>query len=242
MKAAGICCMAYYILMAFYTGKLNSTFAGFWLVFGSFLLVLGFVYPGMPGIIKTIVQLFLAAGAVIFFWIESRILLCMHRYAEKGPDKADVMIILGAQVRGTKITNSLKRRLDAACKYLKIYPDTKVIVSGGKGPGEEISEAQAMKDYLTENHIPPACILKEDKSTTTRENLSFSAGYAGGYNKTTVVVTNNFHLYRALFIGRALGYTQLSGLAATSNPVLFVNYMVREFFAVLLIRCQNRGK
>ena len=45
--------------------------------------------------------------------------------------RADQIIILGAQVRGRRITNSLKRRLDAALSYLEAYPETRVIVSGG---------------------------------------------------------------------------------------------------------------
>ena len=56
----------------------------------------------------------------------------------------EYLIVLGAQVRGTKITDSLLRRLKKACAYLKEHPDTKVIVSGGRGKGEEIEEARAL--------------------------------------------------------------------------------------------------
>ena len=54
---------------------------------------------------------------------------------------ADYVIVLGARVRGTKISNSLKQRLDRAIEYSEEYPNTVLVLSGGKGPGEEISEA-----------------------------------------------------------------------------------------------------
>ena len=60
---------------------------------------------------------------------------------------ADYVIVLGARVRGAKISNSLKQRLDRAIEYSEEYPNTVLVLSGGKGPGEEISEARAMYEY-----------------------------------------------------------------------------------------------
>lgn len=159
--------------------------------------------------------------------------------AGKRPDKdLEVLIVLGAQVRGTRVTNSLKRRLDRACAYLKEHPKTVAILSGGQGRGEDISEAFAMNDYLLECGIEQARLLMEDKSTTTWENLKFSFGLYGAdflnsdlHGKKVGIVTNDFHVCRALMMAKKQGYKKVQGVPASSNPVLFLNYLVREFFA-----------
>ncbi len=139
--------------------------------------------------------------------------------------------MLGAQIRGTAITNSLERRLIKALEYLDENPETRVIVSGGQGNGESISEAEAMASYLEEHGIAPERIWQENHSTSTEENLHFSQKLISDITAPVGIVTNNFHMYRALRTARKLGFTQTDGIPATSNPVLFLNYMVREFFA-----------
>lgn len=87
---------------------------------------------------------------------------------------ADYVIVLGARVRGAKISNSLKQRLDRAIEYSEEYPNTVLVLSGGKGPGEEISEARAMYEYLQYNGIPEDKLLIEDQSSDTVQNIEFS--------------------------------------------------------------------
>ena len=86
------------------------------------------------------------------------------------------IIVLGAQVRGRKITDSLKRRLDSALEYLKEHPDVHVIVSGGQGNDEEVTEAYAMAQYLERAGIDCRRIIQEDASVNTLENLSCIPG------------------------------------------------------------------
>ena len=151
------------------------------------------------------------------------------------------LIVLGAQVRGERITDSLKRRLDAALLYHQVCPSVKIIVSGGQGKGEDVSEAYAMAQYLREHEVKDEQIMLEDQSRTTRENLRFSKAYLEELKTPVGIVTNNFHLFRALLIGRSEGYENLTGIAAGCNRILFLNYMVREFFAVVWLWIQ-RGK
>ena len=65
------------------------------------------------------------------------------------PDRADCLLILGAGLNGTKPSLSLKVRLDKAIDYWKTHSGVPMVVSGGRGPGEAISEAEAMRRYLT---------------------------------------------------------------------------------------------
>lgn len=189
--------------------------------------------PAYKGICKWIVLILLTAGWLIFLAVEGRICMTMKMQAPKG---LPWVIVLGAQVRGTRITNSLMRRLDAALAYLEENPDTRVIVSGGQGKGEAISEAAAMSGYLKQHGIGKARIYEEGASTSTRENLRFSSRIIGSLTEPVGIVTNNFHMYRSILLGHIEGYQVLESISASSNPVLFLNYMVREFFAILLTK------
>ena len=142
------------------------------------------------------------------------------------------LIVLGAQVKGTKVTDSLRRRLKRSVTYLSENPETKVIVSGGQGPGEDITEAEAMAEYLVGCGIDRSRILLEDRSKTTEENLRFSAAFIPDMQTKVAVVSNNFHMYRAYHIARKAGYADVARIPAGCSPLLFANYMVREFFAV----------
>ena len=98
-----------------------------------------------------------------------------------------------------------------------------------------------MVQYLREHEVKDEQIMLEDQSRTTRENLRFSKAYLEELKTPVGIVTNNFHLFRALLIGRSEGYENLTGIAAGCNRILFLNYMVREFFAVVWLWIQ-RGK
>ena len=117
--------------------------------------------------------------------------------------------------------------------YLKKYPGTRVIVSGGQGPGEEISEADAMAAYLIRSGIDRERIIREDKSTSTIENLRYSRKYTDPEREDIGIVTNGFHMYRALLIAGQEGYRNAYKIPASSNPVFQINYLMREFFAVV---------
>lgn len=105
---------------------------------------------------------------MIFFCVEVLILCAMISVA---PKNMKYIIILGAQIRGKRVTEALKRRLDRGIRYLNENPETIVIVSGGRGKGEDITEAEAMAEYLENCGIDANRICLEEKSTSTYENL-----------------------------------------------------------------------
>lgn len=79
---------------------------------------------------------------------------CCHKRRSKKADRnADYLIVLGAHVYGERMSSNLKYRIELAKEYLEENPETKVIVSGGQGHGEKISEAEAMYRYLIKNGI-----------------------------------------------------------------------------------------
>lgn len=226
----GVLSVLYYLLLAWYSRRLTSTFAGFWLISGGAHLTLG--CAPFSDSVFLIMKYVVIAAWILFAAVEIGIVVRMVPQKKK---RADQIIILGAQVRGRRITNSLKRRLDAALSYLEDYPDTRVIVSGGRGKGEDISEAEAMAAYLTEKGVDPRQILSEGRSTSTKENFRFSRKFLDAENSVTGIVTNDFHICRAEMIARREGYRKLIRIPASSNPVFQLNYLVREFFAILVM-------
>ena len=123
---------------------------------------------------KVIISAF-SAAAVVFTLVAVTVSFFMLREMNDRPRDTDTtVVVLGCKVKNGAPSLMLGRRLNAAFEYLSAEPDVKVIVSGGKGDDESISEAQCMRDYLVDRGISPERIYMEDKSTDTDENLRFS--------------------------------------------------------------------
>jgi len=137
----------------------------------------------------------------------------------------DTMLILGCQVMPWGPSILLQDRLEEAIAYLKDHPDMTVIVSGGQGPDEHVSEARCMQEVLVRAGIPAEQILLEDQSHNTYQNIVNSAQVmedAGIEAQTGVlIVSNGFHLTRARMLWeRVTGEGEhLSTLAAPSSHI-----------------------
>ncbi|MDD6798770.1 MAG: YdcF family protein [Clostridia bacterium] len=163
-----------------------------------------------------------------FLVLEICVISCMTSKPQKG---CDYMIVLGAHVKGDVVSKALAQRLDAAYEYAadSANADCKIIVAGGQGKGENVTEAFAMKQYLVEKGIDEDRILMEDKSTDTDENIKFSTKlYISDKSKKVVIASNNFHIFRAVKLAKANGLENVYGIAAPCSEGLLLNYMVRE--------------
>lgn len=161
----------------------------------------------------------------------------IHRGGQGQPEKeCQYVIVLGAGLRGTTPSMILTERLSAALDYLTAHPDAIAVVSGGQGAGEDISEAQAMFDYLTSRGIDPERVWMEDQSTNTRENLQYSLelieNRTGVRPESAGIISNEFHLYRAGLFAREQNLTSIPIPAKTQFFPLYINYFLREIVAV----------
>jgi uncharacterized SAM-binding protein YcdF (DUF218 family) len=147
------------------------------------------------------------------------------------PNHADYIIILGARVKGEVPSLALQYRIDAAADYMKKNKDTIAIASGGQGSGENITEAEAIKRGLLAHGIPSNRVLLEDKSTDTVENIRFSKKLIPNHLKTGLIVTNDFHLYRAMSIAKDHGLS-LKGIPAETPAVAIPKSYTREYLAI----------
>ena len=148
----------------------------------------------------------------------------------------EYLIVLGAGVNGTVPSLSLRERLDAAAYYMLLNPDTVCVVSGGQGPGEEITEAACMYDELLERGIPAERIWQEDKATSTQENIRFSLDLieemTGVRPERAGILSSEYHLYRAGQMAQDQGLEAVGIPARTSWKSLRINYFLREIAAV----------
>ena len=231
LTAAGALCLVYYICLV----RVAMDFRMIWLLAGVLLagagLCLGrFGYAWIPPWLLAALAAAVLCGVLLFAAVEGRIIREMFR-----PEPAGLayLIVLGAHVMGTVPSRTLTRRLEKAGAYLRENPKTKAVLSGGKGSGEDITEALAMYRWLTDFGIEGSRLILEDRSTSTLENLRFSRNLLRGHTRDVGLVTNNFHIWRSLLLARQLGYENPRGISAPSDPRYQVHYLVREFFALI---------
>lgn len=127
----------------------------FWLLLSVFFLLLGYhtsipVLKNIPCFLRRAFTVCICVVFTFFLLIESCILWGM---TGNNPEHLDYIIIPGAGLNGDKPSPVLEMRLSYSCSYLEAHPETIVIVSGGQGPTEPISEAESMKNWLTAKGI-----------------------------------------------------------------------------------------
>jgi len=182
-----------------------------------------------------------SAGCMVVFVVlaafEAQIVMAGTQNLSAIP--ADAVVVLGAGVNGTQPSLSLRTRLDAALAYLEEHPDIPAVLSGGRGYGEEITEAQCMYNYLTSRGIDPERLILEENAANTAENFYFSrpllmeAGVDPAED-LVAVVTNDFHIYRARLLAARQDYGYAFGVPARLPWLhLEINYYVREAFALV---------
>lgn len=159
-----------------------------------------------------------------------------HHQSVESLEEVDYMIVLGAGLRGEDVSPTLKARLDQAIAYYKLHPKTMIIVSGGQGPDEVISEAEAMRRYLEEMGILRESIIKEDRSTTTLENIAFSKEILMTREETVesvLIITHDYHLFRAQMLAYFMDLESI-GLSAESSLLGRINYLIREYPTMII--------
>jgi uncharacterized SAM-binding protein YcdF (DUF218 family) len=168
-----------------------------------------------------------------FVVIEGLIIASIHT---DNKSNVDYVIILGAGLKGEQMTITFQNRVDKGLDFLQKNPALKVIVSGGKGYAERISEAEAMKRYLVKNGIPENRIIMEDRSTNTAENFKFSRELISSAEHQgkpgILIVTSEFHMLRAKMLASRNGFIPY-GLPAQTWPGVLPNCFIREYFAII---------
>ncbi|MFE0488298.1 ElyC/SanA/YdcF family protein [Streptomyces griseoaurantiacus] len=154
--------------------------------------------------------------------------------------RADYVVVLGSGlIGGTTVPPLLAGRLDRARKeHARLSRKGRrpvMLTSGGQGPDEKVPESHAMADYLVAQGFPADLIEREDRSTTTDENLTFSKALMERANPDyrCVIVTNNYHVFRAAVTARRTG-VRGHVIGAPTAAYFWPSAMIREFVALLV--------
>lgn len=205
-------------LYAFLYDKVNAIFKSFIKKrFGKFV----------TSIIAVVIIVSLAIGGTAFANVV--------KYSTTSNDKTEYAILLGCKVNGTQPGVFLRARINAAFDYLTENPNSKIILSGGQGNNEDISEAQCMYNSLISMGISDDRMFIEDKSTSTEENFENTLNLLNqqGIDISEItVITNDFHEYRAS------KYAGKLGLKTYSHPCKtpwngYMPFATREAIAVV---------
>jgi uncharacterized SAM-binding protein YcdF (DUF218 family) len=233
----GVYSIAYsFSIMAF-----GVTFSKFFLAVGVLFTILGIIVIFIdekylvhkPKFVVKLIKFMFILLLSSFIIVESFI---VYHGSKSDTAKVDYLVVLGAGLWGETPSLTLKQRLDESLEFIKVNPNTKVVLSGGMGPGEAITEAEAMKRYLIEQGVDEKLLIKEDKSTSTKENLKFTREVLrqldNRENLKIKIITTNFHMFRSKLLARSNGF-EVYGQPAPIHPLLIPAYYIREYMAVI---------
>jgi uncharacterized SAM-binding protein YcdF (DUF218 family) len=191
----------------------------------------------LPKTMKILFKVIVLSFILSFVIVEIIILCNMRTTAIKD---ADFVIVLGCQVDGSIPSIPLIRRVNTAANYLKENSNTNVVVSGGQGRGENISEAEAMKRILIRNGINENRIFAESNSRSTMENFKFSDNLYDLYDKNIVIVSTDYHMFRAVSIAKKLNYQNVKTLPSKSVLSVLPVYLLREYASIMYYKLSGK--
>ncbi|WP_097005547.1 YdcF family protein [Lacrimispora amygdalina] len=257
-----VLCVIYYIVIVIYSG-LTTSFSLIWLFFAVICMGLAAGWEAyikhkdkVPLWLPVSVVTMCCTGVLVFAVVE---ILVFTGVAARDTSNLDYVIVLGARVKDTGISKSLKKRLDKAVEYVDKNPGTILILSGAKGEDEPVAEAVAMRDYLVYNGVREEQLILETRSHSTVENIAYSRvaieedqarKKAHRQNGPDIIIpgafeevpdkpirigvlTSDFHVFRAEQIAEKWGIPDIYGISCGSDPVLFIHFCVRECAAIL---------
>ncbi len=175
------------------------------------------------------IGLIITAGLMLFITFKINV--------PSSDETEDIVIVLGSYLNGSEVPDTLKERLDTCIEYYNKNPKADIIVSGGQGFSEDVTEASAMEKYLIEHNIPKEKIIQEDKSSSTYENFLFSKKileekYASIKDLKIAFITNHFHCYRSYNLAKNAGLEVYCKSAKDDFKTAFPAYL-REAAAVI---------
>ena len=220
--------MRVFLLFSFILSVLVLTYMVLW------TLAADEKYSRLIKILKLSYFVCLIIGILCFLILLGLIISGAHTDEDR---QVDAVIVLGAGLINDKPSLILEARLDAALAYLQTQEDIPVIVTGGLGQGQSITEGEAMARYLIARGLDETRIWKEEASTSTHENIKFAIeimteNSMNAEKIKVAIISNDFHLYRARLIAEKAGLDAIGVVAETPGLHRKVIYYFREPFSL----------
>ena len=199
------------------------------------------LYRVLKWIFRPLLALILAAFLVVEGFVISAGISANRRGIPDDPDYS-VVIIPGAGLIGKSDRPSLLYaiRLRKAAALYFAHPELTLVVCGGQGDDESVSEAEAGKNYLLSLGVPESAVSTETESLDTAENFAnFTALFPGV--RRCAVVTNDFHVFRCTLLAKRHGLDPVCFSSPTPKLFLSLNYYAREFISLAIYLVESNG-
>ena len=176
----------------------------------------------------TLILFILSVGVAVMLLTAVLMILA----GKAAPSDCAYVLVLGSEVNSV----SLQERIDYALGYLTEHPDTVAVLSGGKTGDSPLTEAEAMRQALTEGGIDPNRLWLEDRANSTWTNLGYCMALLeqriGSCPARVGILTHDFHMFRATMLAgeKALAVTPIP--VPTGNPLRWLGCFVREIAGV----------
>ncbi len=188
----------------------------------------------MKNLVKKLIMIL---GIAFFILIIS--MLCINFYiklktkkkiivnTEEIPNDIDCILVLGAGIWGDKPSPMLEDRLLQGIELYNNGVAPKIIMSGDHGK-EEYDEVNVMKNFAIEKGVNSEDIFMDHAGFSTYESIYRAKEIFQA--KKIVVVTQKYHIYRALYIADSLG---IEAYGVSSDPREYVGQITREIREIL---------
>lgn len=231
----GILIIAVYV-SPLYKSKINLGNI-FGIILGAFVIIFSAFYDQIKKIFtyptgRILIILFFGL-LIIFLTLFFITLLKIINAIKCNAKDETTVIVLGCRVKGIVPSKALVKRCRAAAEYMETNKNAVAILSGGQGDDEDISEAECMFRLMNSYGIDRDRLIKEEKSTSTYENMLYSKQIIDTLNlsENIAVATSEYHMLRAKKYAQIVGLNPYS-LPAKSIPILRVPYFTREVFGI----------
>ena len=203
------------------------------ILFYSFMPMVGLTHPAFARVTTRIFTVILIIGLLVVGITEAIII----KYSFGDPkESVDYIVVLGAKVNADGPSVSLWDRICAAYTYLEEHPQVIAVVSGGQGTDEPITEAECMYRELVLLGIDPKRIWREEKATSTWENMQFTLNLieekTGQRPEKLGVLSSEYHLFRSSLFAKACNVEFVGIPARTSRASQAINHFMREVAGV----------
>jgi uncharacterized SAM-binding protein YcdF (DUF218 family) len=182
----------------------------------------------------------LCAAILLAAWTPLEIAVFAQR-SSNGP--ADAAVVLGAAVFGDKPSPVFEERIRHAVNLYKGGQVRTLVMTGGMGPGDRLTEAEAARQWSLGQGVPSDAILVEPNSRTTQENLAYALPLLKQHGlEQVLLVSDPLHMRRAAAIARRLGIEAASSPTPTSRYVgwkSWSGFLIGESY--YLTRCRVTG-
>ena len=203
------------------------------ILFYTFMPLVGLKFPVLAKATIRIFTVILLAGLLVVGTTEA---IIIHKSFGDPDQRVDYVVVLGAKVNKQGPSVSLWDRICAAYEYAETHPNTILILSGGQGTDEPITEAECMYRELVNLGIDPKRIWIEDEATSTWENINFTLDLieekTGQRPQKLGILSSEYHLFRASLFAKKCDVEFVGIPAPTSRVAQKINHFMREVAGV----------